>query len=90
MSVAVSPDWRSRTTITVEEAAPILGVGRSAAYAAVRDGEIPAIRVGRRLIVPVGRLRQLLGEIEPATNDDTPAANGRVGKLGDGDARNTV
>lgn len=41
-----------RLTLTVEEAAELLGVGRTSAYEGVRSGEIPAIRVGRRWLVP--------------------------------------
>jgi excisionase family DNA binding protein len=43
----------SRTTITVEEAARLLGIGRSAAYDAARRGQLPTRRLGRRLFVPV-------------------------------------
>jgi len=43
----------ARTTITVGEAAAILGIGRTAAYEAARRGEIPTRRLGRRLVVPV-------------------------------------
>ncbi|MFT3831898.1 MAG: helix-turn-helix domain-containing protein [Micropruina sp.] len=53
-----------RLTMTVEEAAAVLGIGRSAAYAAVRAGEIPALRVGRKLLVPRQRLLAMLGEAE--------------------------
>jgi len=49
-----------KRTYSVEEAAKILGIGRSAAYQAVRTGEIPAIRIGKRLLVPVQALEQLL------------------------------
>lgn len=55
--IAVSP----RTTLTVEEAARVLGIGRSTAYEAVRCGQIPAIRLGRRAIVPAAWLAQQLG-----------------------------
>ena len=41
-----------RKTVTVEEAATILGVGRNKAYEAARSGEIPTIRIGKRLLVP--------------------------------------
>jgi excisionase family DNA binding protein len=49
-----------RRTLTVEEAGRILGLGRSAAYAAVKRGEIPAIAIGRKLLVPVDRLERML------------------------------
>jgi excisionase family DNA binding protein len=42
-----------RATITVTEAAAILGIGRTAAYEAVRRGDLPTRRLGRRLVVPV-------------------------------------
>lgn len=52
---------RPRLTYTVEEAARIIGIGRSAAYKAANAGEIPTIRIGRKLLVPVRRLEQMLG-----------------------------
>ena len=47
-------------TMTVEEAAAALGISRNLAYAAARDGRIPAIRIGRRLLVPRRALERLL------------------------------
>jgi excisionase family DNA binding protein len=49
-----------RRTLTVEEAGKVLGLGRSAAYGAAQRGELPTIRIGRKLLVPVDRLEQLL------------------------------
>jgi excisionase family DNA binding protein len=52
-----------KQTFTVEEAAKILGIGRGAAYEAVRTGTIPAIRLSpRRIVVPRGALARMLGE----------------------------
>lgn len=65
-------DWRVRPTVSVEEAGEIVGVGRSAAYEAARTGDIPTLKIGRRLLVPVARLRAMLGE-DPTR--DAPAAN---------------
>jgi excisionase family DNA binding protein len=50
-----------RLTVTIEEAARVLGLGRSAAYEAARRGEIPCRRLGRRIVVPVPLLLQWLG-----------------------------
>ena len=47
--------------LTVEEAGELLRIGRSAAYQAVKAGEIPSIKVGRSIRVPRHRLEQLLG-----------------------------
>ena len=49
-----------RQTLTVEEARRILGIGRNAAYEAVRRGEIPVIRVGRRYLIPRAALELFL------------------------------
>lgn len=49
-----------RMTLTVEEAAEILGVSRNSAYALARIGELPTIRLGRRLVVPKAALERLL------------------------------
>lgn len=49
-----------RLTLTVEEAAEILGLSRAFAYEAVRRGEIPSIRIGRRILVPRAALQRLL------------------------------
>ncbi|MFC2032692.1 helix-turn-helix domain-containing protein [Chloroflexota bacterium] len=47
-------------TLTVTECAKHLGIGRNSAYEAVKKGEIPSIRVGKRLLVPVVALDRLL------------------------------
>jgi excisionase family DNA binding protein len=49
-----------RATITVEEAGKYLGIGRGAAYECVRNGEIPILHLGRRLLVPVPALMKML------------------------------
>jgi excisionase family DNA binding protein len=49
-----------RRTVTVKEAATILGVGLNKAYEAARSGEIPTIRMGKRLLVPLAALERLL------------------------------
>lgn len=54
-------DIEGRVTLTVDEAAGLLGLGRSAAYEAVRQGQIPARRLGRRLFIPVPALLEWLG-----------------------------
>lgn len=51
-------------TMTIEEAAALLGISRSSAYAAARRGEIPALRIGNRWIVPTAALRRKL-ELDP-------------------------
>jgi excisionase family DNA binding protein len=48
-------------TLTVEQAAKLLGIGRSTAYELVHTGDIPSLRLGRRIVVPVNRLAQMIG-----------------------------
>ena len=48
-------------TITVERAANLLGLSRSAAYRAAATGQFPTLAFGRRLVVPTFRLMQMLG-----------------------------
>ena len=52
----------TKRTYTVPEAAKLLGIGRTAAYEAARTGQIPTIRIGKRLLVPVAALDHLLSE----------------------------
>ena len=49
-----------RLTWTVGEVAILLGISRGAAYGAVRRGELPAIRVGGRLVVSRTALERML------------------------------
>ncbi len=57
-------DDEKRATVTVEEAARILGVGRASAYEGIRTGRIPSIRVSpRRIVISRAVLdRMLAGE----------------------------
>ncbi len=55
------PSSEDRLTMTVEEAAEALGISRAFAYEAVNNGDIPTIRIGRRILVPKAALQRLLG-----------------------------
>ncbi|MEV0590657.1 helix-turn-helix domain-containing protein [Nonomuraea cavernae] len=50
-----------RPTMTVREAAAVLGVDRGAACAAVHRGELPALRIGRKILIPTAPIRAMLG-----------------------------
>lgn len=79
----ITPDLAAaiagRLTLDVPEAGRLLGLGRNAAYDAARRGEIPVLRIGQRLLVPVPRLLELVGYAaaplhpEPGGVDDTAA-----------------
>jgi len=50
----------TKDTFTVEETAKRLGIGRNSAYEAVKRGDIPSIRIGRRILVPTKALERKL------------------------------
>ena len=58
-----------RRTYTVPEAAAILGIGRAAAYEAVRRGDVPSIRIGKRVVVPKAALNDMIAN---AGREQTP------------------
>jgi excisionase family DNA binding protein len=53
----------NRITLTVEEAGALLGISRTLAYELVRRGEIPSLRLGRRVVVPVRALEAMLDRV---------------------------
>jgi excisionase family DNA binding protein len=60
-----SERMEDKLTYSVEEAAKLLGIGRNLCYEKVRTGEIPALKIGRRILVPKVALEKLLSEIRP-------------------------
>ena len=50
-----------RCTVTVPEAAAVLGISADNGYAAAKTGELPTLKFGRRLLVPVPKLLALIG-----------------------------
>ena len=53
-----------RLAIAVEEAAHLLGISRSLAYELCARGELPTIRLGRRLVVPKRALFAMIENVE--------------------------
>jgi excisionase family DNA binding protein len=51
-----------RLVWSVEEAGRLLGVSRAHAYELVARGELPHLRLGRRLVVPKSAIETLLAE----------------------------
>jgi excisionase family DNA binding protein len=56
-----------RLTLTVEEAARLLGISRALAYELVHRGDIPSLRLGRRIVVPRRGIDELLASATPET-----------------------
>jgi excisionase family DNA binding protein len=55
LSLADAPD-----VLTPEQAQDLLGIGRNSVYDRIRTGEIPAIRLGRRILVPKTGIERML------------------------------
>ena len=51
----------ARLTVDIPEAGRMLGIGKNAAYDAAKRGQIPTIHLGKRRVVPLGKLRAMLG-----------------------------
>ena len=47
-------------TFTVKEAGERLGLSRGLMYLAIRTGEIPSLRIGRRILIPRTALESML------------------------------
>jgi excisionase family DNA binding protein len=56
-----------RLVYSVEEAAELLGISRAFCYEAVNRGEIPCLRIGRRILIPRSALHKF---VEGARADD--------------------
>lgn len=50
-----------QAVMTVPEAGAYVNLGRAAAYEAANRGDIPTLRIGRRLVVPTAAFRSMLG-----------------------------
>ena len=54
-------------TLTVPQAAALLGISRALAYELIARGELPSLRLGRRVVVPRRALQRFVddGEAPP-------------------------
>ena len=68
------PTTIERVTVSVDEAAAMLGISRTSAYEYIRTGHLPAIRMGRRLLIPLRALEDL---VDAHTSARVPVAQGR-------------
>lgn len=56
------PTTVERVTVSVDEAAAMLGISRASAYEYVRLGRIRSVRMGRRILIPLRTIYALLGD----------------------------
>ena len=75
-----------RLVLTVTEAARALGISRALAYELVARGELPALFLGRRRVIPRRALEALVNGVTPnAVHDAAQAHNGSAPPPTDGD-----
>jgi excisionase family DNA binding protein len=51
-----------RLLLRPDEAAELIGIGRSKVYEMLATGELPSVRVGGRLRVPLNELREWVAQ----------------------------
>jgi excisionase family DNA binding protein len=56
----IKANREERKTMTIPEAAKMLGISRNAAYQAAKRGELPVIRIGRLVLVSVPALQRMI------------------------------
>ena len=61
-SAACETRSAERLVLSIREAAHLLRISRATAYALVRQGELPSIRFGRRLLIPRKALLDKVGQ----------------------------
>ncbi|HKY17253.1 MAG TPA: helix-turn-helix domain-containing protein [Microthrixaceae bacterium] len=62
-------EQQTRRTLTVAEAAEVLGISRAHADDCVRTGELPSIVLGRRVVIPRRAIDNLLGDVSESASD---------------------
>ena len=72
-----------RPTLSVAETAELLGISRWLVQQAVRDGSLPSLRVGRRILIPRARLQAWLDgsgptEVSASAEFSRPTADSRA------------
>jgi hypothetical protein len=50
-----------RVSVSVVLAGKAFGLGRNSAYQAIKEGQLPSVRIGNKIAVPTAPLRQMLG-----------------------------
>ncbi len=58
----------AQRTMSVTQAAEVLGISRTTAYECVRTGDLPALRLGGRIVVPTQAIDDLLERASATPN----------------------
>jgi excisionase family DNA binding protein len=73
----------------VEDAAALLGISRGLAYELVNRGELPALRLGRRIVVPTSALEELVASAGKAVPGKATSSNGKREQVDDNRSRSS-
>jgi excisionase family DNA binding protein len=57
-----SPEWAEHQFFNIDEMSRLLRMSKQAAYAAIRRGDVPAVKIGRTVRVSRKAMRELIGE----------------------------
>jgi len=86
----MAPDDSEKLVLSVAEVRKKLGLSKGSIYEAVRNGQIPSIRFGRRILIPVASLHRLLEDPKALNLTPTPKTGMlkvESGECGNGDER---
>jgi excisionase family DNA binding protein len=61
-SLLRATDLENRLCIKVTEAAKMLGISRNFAYELVKQGKLPVVKFGKRLLIPRVALEKMLAQ----------------------------
>lgn len=73
MAVRV-PDPEVQPVMTPAEIASVFGASMPTIYDWIKSGEIPSIRLGRKIVIPTAAVRKLLGLDDNSHTADDPEA----------------
>ena len=65
----MTPEPLPRLLMSVEEAASVLGISRSYAYELVAAGVLVPVRLGRRILIPISTIHELIGRSRIVAGD---------------------
>lgn len=58
-------------SVSPEDAGRMIGLGRTKVFELIRNGDLPAAKIGRRTLIPVSALHALIGRLT-SQNGETP------------------
>ncbi|MBK9165835.1 MAG: helix-turn-helix domain-containing protein [Bryobacterales bacterium] len=57
-----------KQTVSVEEFAAVMGIGRNLAYRSVERGDVRAVKIGKRIVIPRAEVERLLNGAQSQNN----------------------